>query len=236
MQCPALAAARSITLTDRDYNLTTIADQADLGVSNAATAQGTANAALPKAGGEISGSITCAAAETFDGRDLSVDGSKLDGISAGADVTVDVLLAALATKDALEGLTAKRVARYVYDFAVEGGAISTINLGGTALPSGSLPVRSFVQVVTPATSGGAATMQLRYQSAAGPTYVDIIAAAPYNDATWGGPNEEGLQLGTAATFGSAVQTGGQVELVIAGDTLTAGKFAVFIEYVRGTQP
>jgi len=42
---------------------------------------------LPKAGGQISGNITCAAAETFDGRDLSVDGSKLDGIEALADVT-----------------------------------------------------------------------------------------------------------------------------------------------------
>lgn len=49
MAAPALAAARAITLTDRDYNLTTIADQADLGVTNAATAQGTADAAVPDA-------------------------------------------------------------------------------------------------------------------------------------------------------------------------------------------
>jgi len=51
------------------------------------SAQTTANAALPKAGGQISGNITCAGTETVDGRDLSVDGSKLDGIEASADVT-----------------------------------------------------------------------------------------------------------------------------------------------------
>mgnify|MGYP003305472547 FL=1 len=44
----------------------------------------TANAALPKAGGQMSGNITMAGTETVDGRDLSVDGSKLDGIATGA--------------------------------------------------------------------------------------------------------------------------------------------------------
>ena len=54
----------------------------------ATAAQGTtADAALPKAGGQMSGNITMAAAETVDGRDLSVDGAKLDGIEALADVT-----------------------------------------------------------------------------------------------------------------------------------------------------
>ena len=47
----------------------------------------TANAALPKSGGAMSGNITMAGTETVDGRDLSVDGTKLDGIEASADVT-----------------------------------------------------------------------------------------------------------------------------------------------------
>jgi hypothetical protein len=42
---------------------------------------------LPKAGGEMSGNITMASTETVDGRDLSVDGAKLDLIEASADVT-----------------------------------------------------------------------------------------------------------------------------------------------------
>jgi hypothetical protein len=44
----------------------------------------TANAALPKAGGTMTGVITFAAGQTFDGRDVSADGSKLDGIESGA--------------------------------------------------------------------------------------------------------------------------------------------------------
>jgi hypothetical protein len=39
---------------------------------------------LPKAGGQMTGNITMAAAETVDGRDLSVDGAKLDLIEASA--------------------------------------------------------------------------------------------------------------------------------------------------------
>ena len=45
----------------------------------------TANAALPKAGGGMTGAITTNS--TFDGRDVATDGTKLDGIEASADVT-----------------------------------------------------------------------------------------------------------------------------------------------------
>ena len=52
----------------------------------ATAAQGTtANAALPKAGGAMTGAITTNS--TFDGRDVATDGTKLDGIEASADVT-----------------------------------------------------------------------------------------------------------------------------------------------------
>ena len=47
--------------------------------SFATAAQGsTADAALPKAGGEMSGNITMAGAQTVDGRDISADGTALD--------------------------------------------------------------------------------------------------------------------------------------------------------------
>ena len=39
---------------------------------------------LPLAGGTMTGDITFVAGQTFDGRDVSVDGTKLDGIEAGA--------------------------------------------------------------------------------------------------------------------------------------------------------
>ena len=54
----------------------------------ATAAQGTkADDALPKAGGTMTGAITFASGQTFDGRDVSADGSKLDGIESGATNT-----------------------------------------------------------------------------------------------------------------------------------------------------
>lgn len=51
----------------------------------ATSAQGTtADNALPKAGGQMTGNITFSGTQTVDGRDLSVDGAKLDGIEANA--------------------------------------------------------------------------------------------------------------------------------------------------------
>jgi hypothetical protein len=49
---------------------------------------------LPKAGGEMTGNITMSGTETVDGRDLSVDGAKLDLIDASADVTDATTVAA----------------------------------------------------------------------------------------------------------------------------------------------
>ena len=52
----------------------------------ATAAQGTtADAALPRTGGAMTGAITTNS--TFDGRDVAADGTKLDGIEASADVT-----------------------------------------------------------------------------------------------------------------------------------------------------
>ena len=52
----------------------------------ATAAQGTtADAALPKAGGALTGAVTTNS--TFDGRDVATDGTKLDGIEVSADVT-----------------------------------------------------------------------------------------------------------------------------------------------------
>ena len=56
---------------------------------------------LPLAGGQITGNITCSGSQTFDGRDLSVDGSKLDGIESGAtaDQSASEILTLIKTVD-----------------------------------------------------------------------------------------------------------------------------------------
>ena len=43
---------------------------------------------MPLGGGTFSGAVTFAAGQAFDGRDVSADGTKLDGIAAGAEVNV----------------------------------------------------------------------------------------------------------------------------------------------------
>ena len=45
------------------------------------------SALLSKSGGQMTGNITMSGSQTVDGRDLSADGTKLDGIEASADVT-----------------------------------------------------------------------------------------------------------------------------------------------------
>ena len=56
---------------------------------------------MPLAGGEFTGNITFSGSQTVDGRDLSVDGFKLDGIESGAtaDQTASEILTLLKTVD-----------------------------------------------------------------------------------------------------------------------------------------
>ena len=61
-------------------------------ISNVDGLQTALDAKLPKSGGQMTGNITFAGSQTVDGRDLSVDGAKLDGIAAGAEVNVDTNL------------------------------------------------------------------------------------------------------------------------------------------------
>ena len=92
-----------------DSEVTNLAQVKSFDSSDYATAaQGTtADAALPRSGGAMTGAITTNS--TFDGRNVSVDGAKLDGIEAGAtaDQTASEILTAIKTVDgAASGLDA----------------------------------------------------------------------------------------------------------------------------------
>ena len=84
----------NITLRSSGSPLTN--DQVD---ANFSELKATADAALPLAGGDLSGPVTTNS--TIDGRNVSVDGAKLDGIeaSATADQTAAELLTAIKTVD-----------------------------------------------------------------------------------------------------------------------------------------
>lgn len=67
---------------------TTVADDShNHTISNVDGLQTALDAKAPTASPTFSGTVTFPAGQTFDGRDVSADGSKLDGIESGADVT-----------------------------------------------------------------------------------------------------------------------------------------------------
>ena len=94
---------------------------------------------LALAGGEMSGNITMNGTETVDGRDLSVDGAKLDAIEAGATAdqtaaqvvsTATTNIAALTVQTALAELDDEKL-------ALAGGEMSgNITMNGTETVDG----------------------------------------------------------------------------------------------------
>ena len=99
----------------------------------ATAAQGTkADAALPRAGGAMTGAITTNS--TFDGRNVSVDGTKLDGIESGAkdDQTAVEIIALLNSN--LDG-----------DFQIGNQADDVLTLAGGLIVVGNLQVDGTVQ-------------------------------------------------------------------------------------------
>ncbi len=121
----------------------------------------------------------------------------------------------------------KWVLKGTYDFAVQGGAISTIKLRGDdlkelKLPKGAIVSYCAIDVLSALTSGGSATVAV----STGKTAADLKAATAYGSIT-------GLvacvPVGTVAT--SIKLTADVIPTItVAGAALTGGKFNVLIEY------
>jgi hypothetical protein len=115
-----------------------------------------------------------------------------------------------------------------YDFATDGGAVSTIALSGTTgIPSGAIILSAYIEVTVAPTSGGAATIAVQVESAA-----DVQAAAAISGAPW---STAGVKLSSARTRAAApVKTTAarDVSIVIATAALTAGAFRVYVEYME----
>ena len=131
-----------------DSEVTNLAQVKAFDSSDYATAaQGTtADAALPKAGGAMTGAITTNS--TFDGRDVATDGTKLDGIEASADVTdtanvtsagalMDSELAAIASVKALNQGVATGDSPTFTNLTLSGTGSVKVPAGTTAQRSGS---------------------------------------------------------------------------------------------------
>lgn len=131
-----------------------------------------------------------------------------------------------------EGVSAIDIqtAEGIYDFAVDGGLVSTIALmGSTAIPSGATIIGGFVDVVTPLTSGGAATIACQVEAAN-----DILTAVAVASWTAGRKNVLPAMTSGALTASTLVRTTAarDISIVIAAFALTAGKIKVVLFYIN----
>ena len=120
------------------------------------------------------------------------------------------------------GVTRKNLS-FVYDFAVDGGAVSTIGMG-VFLPAGAVVMLGTAQVVTGLTSGGAATIAVGWTGSTGAVIAALAVASWSDDAVI-----EGVDLTVAMVKVTAIQ---QLAVTIATATLTAGRFFYTCDYIE----
>ena len=134
--------------------------------------------------------------------------------------------------DVRDGTAHVKKLRVTYDFAVLGGVISAITLGGFAdkIPDNATVLGGIIDVLTTLTTAGgdAGTIAISVESAD-----DVVAAIAVSDGA--NPWDEGLQdvipVRTKATsFKLTAER--SIVATIAGQVVTAGKFEVTLEYVE----
>lgn len=107
-----------------------------------------------------------------------------------------------------------------YDFSTDGGAVGDINLSAT-LPKDAIVYDGMIDVITDPTSGGAATIALRYESAG-----DVLAATAIGSVTG--------QVKTVPDNSAAncIKLTAKRDLImtVATAALTAGKLVVVLKY------
>jgi hypothetical protein len=121
-----------------------------------------------------------------------------------------------------------RWARVRYDFAVEGGLVSTIGLAGALIiPSGAVVMGGFLDIITPPTSGGGATIAIQVEGAN-----DLVAAAAISGAPWSTTGRKSII--PAYTGATSVKTTAarDISAVIGTAALTAGVFDVYVAYIE----
>lgn len=120
----------------------------------------------------------------------------------------------------------KKYAVGYYDFATDGGAVGDITLRGDSLPSGAIITDALLHVDTILTSGGAATVAIKVESAADINAADAIGGAPWSTT---GAKRADFTATTAPVKTTAARN---IVATVAAAALTAGKFSVVVEYVE----
>src|SRR5215218_9308363 len=124
------------------------------------------------------------------------------------------------------GISNLAIAEASYSFAVSGGAVSTITLPQQdTIPSGAIVLGGLLEVVTPPTSGGAATIAVNVEAAG-----DVVAAAAIGGAPWSTAGRKSvIPVFTGAT--SLKTTAARsITITVTTAALTAGVFNVHLVY------
>jgi hypothetical protein len=133
----------------------------------------------------------------------------------------------------IEGSTRLKSCQGEYDFAVDGGAISTITLRcatgdvmGNTIPAGSVIEGGYIEVDTLFTTGTSATMALTTGEAANDLQTaTIVSGAPFS--TTGRKSITPAFTGATTIKTTAARS---LQAVIATGTVTAGKLRVVVYY------
>lgn len=130
----------------------------------------------------------------------------------------------------IEGTTRLKSAVGEYDFAVDGGAISTITLRGgdstgNTIPAGSVITGGYIEVDTAVTSGGAATLSAGSEAAA-----DLQAAAAVSGAPWSTTGRKSITPAFTGATTLKTTAARSLTVAVAAFALTAGKFRVVVFY------
>ena len=166
---------------------------------------------LPLSGGTLTGNLVFSGTETVDGRDVSVDGTKLDGIEAGADVTDAANVEPLV--DAHINVSGATSGQYL-GWNGSDYAWSTVDLSTKLDLAGGTMTGALVLNADPSAALGAATKQYVDTEVAG-----IVDSAP---ATLDTLNELAAALGDDPNFATTVTNSIATKLSLSGGTLTGG--------------
>ena len=122
-----------------------------------------------------------------------------------------------------EGLNIQRLAIFDYDFAVDGGAVSTIATGVT-LPIKSVIEQCWFRVETQLVDAGAGTIAVQCEDAN-----NILSAADQSGVA-AGAIFAGAPLGTVATMVDDIAAACDISFVIGGAAISAGKLRGYCRY------
>lgn len=113
-----------------------------------------------------------------------------------------------------------------YDFALDGGAVGTINLRGLVIPQDSI-ITDTLLIVHVALTGGTITDTL---SLGAETLIDLQAAAARNAAPWSTAGARRITLNaTAVPIRATIER--RPRFTINGTALTAGRFTLITHFI-----